>query len=438
MFEPVTKFNARVEKPSRLPDLLRQAFRVATTGAPGPVHLELPGRQGEVVEGEGDFEVIIEERFSRAPAFRPEPEAGQIEAAARLLASAQRPIIVSGGGVAISEASGELVTLAEQLSIPVVTTLSGKETIPSNHPLSLGVVGTYGRWSANQALSEADLVFFACTRAGGHATNNWKFPKPGIATIQLDIDPAEIGRNYPAKVGIVGDAKVALSRLIETAKPGARRNDWIQRTQDLLKKWWEEVAPKASSDSTPIRPERLCKELSDFLPPDSVMVVDTGHAAIWSGTMVNLSSTNQRYIRCAGTLGWSVPASLGVKCALPDRPVICFCGDGGLCYHIAELETAARLGINVVVVVNNNRALSQTKKLFDGAYGGTQRGRARDMWVFGEIDFTAVAEGMGCLGLRVEKPAEIAPALERAFSANRPALIDVKTDIEAFPPPPSR
>jgi len=438
MFEPVTKFNARVEKPSRLPDLLRQAYRVATTGTPGPVHLELPGRQGEVIETEADFQVIIEEQFKRAPAFRPAPDDSHVEAAARLLASAERPVILAGGGVTASGAGAELVALAEKLSIPVVTTLTGKETIPGNHPLSLGVVGTYGRWSANQALAEADLVFIAGSRVGGHATHNWRFPRPGVRTIQMDLDPAEIGRSYPAEVGIIGDAKMSLKRLIEAAKPGAGRPEWVQRAQSLRSEWWASVAPYANSDAVPLRPERVCKEVSEFLPEDAVMVIDTGHAAIWSGTMVDLNKPGQRYIRCAGTLGWSFPASIGVKCALPNQPVLCFAGDGGFCYHIAELETAARLGINVVVLVNNNRALSQTKKLFDGAYGGTQRGRARDMWVFGEVDFPAVAEAMGCLGLKVEKPGELKPALERAFSANRPVVIDVKTDIEAFPQSPSR
>ncbi len=438
MFEPVTKFNARVEKPSRLPDLLRQAFRVATSGTPGPVHLEIPGRQGEVVEGEGEFQVIIEEQFSHAPSHRMEPEPSRIEAAAKLLATAERPVIVAGGGIAASGAGAELVTLAERLSIPVVTTLTGKETIPGVHPLAMGVVGTYGRWSANQALAESDVVFFAGTRAGGHATNNWRFPRPGTRTIQLDIDPAEIGRNYPAEVGIAGDAKVALRRLIEVTEPDISRRGWVQRSQELRSRWWAEVAPLANSDAVPIRPERICSEVATFLPPDAVMVIDTGHAAIWSGTMIDLNSPDQRYIRCAGTLGWSLPASLGVKCALPDRPVLCFAGDGGVCYHLTELETAARLGINVVVLVNNNHSLSQTKKIFDAAYGGTQRGRARDMWIFGEIDFASIAEAMGCLGLRVERPGELRQALERAFSAARPALIDVKTDIEAFPPPPAR
>jgi acetolactate synthase-1/2/3 large subunit len=185
-----------------------------------------------------------------------------------------------------------------------------------------------------------------------------------------------------------------------------------------------------------MRPERLCKAISAWLPPDAVLVSDTGHSAIWTGTMVGLRGPQQRYIRCAGTLGWGFPASLGVKCALPDRPVLCFTGDGGFYYHLTELETAARLGINVVVLVNNNSALGQSRRDFDAAYGGEQSTKAAEMWVYRNTNFAAAAEVMGCLGLRVERPSEIRPALATAFAAKRPAVIDVVTEMEALPPGP--
>src|SRR5207249_5520970 len=155
-----------------------------------------------------------------------------------------------------------------------------------------------------------------------------------------------------------------------------------QQAQTVVAEWRAEVAPLRSSDAVPIRPERICSELTDFLPPDAVVVSDTGHSGIWTGTMIDLMHASQRYIRCAGSLGWAFPAALGVKCALPDRPVLCFCGDGGFYYHLAELETAARFGINAVIVVNDNRSLDQEIRLFDAAYGGQQRGKSREMWVF--------------------------------------------------------
>ena len=430
MFEAVTKFNARVEKPERLMDLLRQAFRVATTGAPGPVHLEVPGASGEEWAEQGELELIVEEQFGRVPPYRPEPEMGQIRDVVALLAAAQKPVIVAGRGVVVSDATRELAELAEKLSIPVVTSPHGKEVLPADHPLLVGVSGRYSRWCANRVLSEADLVFFVGSRAGALVTNSWKFPPPGTPVIQLDIDPEEIGKNYPVKAGVVGDARVTLRRLIETAKP-ANRSAWVARANGLLREWWAEMAAMSNSDAVPIRPERICKEITDFLPENAVLVTDTGHSAIWTGTLVGLKRPGQRYIRCSGTLGWGFPGSLGVKCALPDRPVLCFCGDGGFYYHIAELETAARLGINVVVLVNNNGSLAQEKRGFDSAYGGNQRGKARDMWVFKQSNFAAVAEAMGCLGIRVERANQIRPALEQAFGAKRPVVIDVQSDIEA-------
>jgi acetolactate synthase-1/2/3 large subunit len=434
MFEAVTKFNARVEKPERLTDLLRQAFRVATTGAPGPAHLEVPGASGEEMAEEGDLELIVEEQFGRVPPYRPEPEMSRVRDVAALLATAQRPVIVAGRGVIVSDAARELAELAEKLSIPVVTSLHGKEILSAEHPLSVGVSGRYSRWCANRILSEADMVFFVGSRAGSLVTNSWKFPPRGTPVLQLDIDPEEIGRNYPVKAGVVGDAKVTLRRLIAAVEPAAR-SAWVARAQGLLREWWAEMAAMTNSDAVPIRPERICKEITDFLQENAVLVTDTGHSAIWSGTLVGLKRPGQRYIRCSGTLGWGFPASLGVKCALPDRPVLCFSGDGGFYYHMAELETAARLGINVVVLVNNNGSLAQEKRGFDSAYGGNQRGKARQMWVFKQTDFAAVAEAMGCLGIRVERPNQIRPALEQAFAANRPVVIDVRSDIEAQGPP---
>lgn len=434
MFSPVTKLNARVDKPERLPDMLRQAFRAATTGTPGPVHLELPGRLGEGVNGEVEVESAAEPRFSAAPAYRPEPEPQAVTEAARLLASALRPVIVAGGGAAASGAGDVLVRLAEKLSIPIVTSPNGKEIVTDDHPLAMGLVGTYGRPSANQLLLESDLVFFVGCRAGGMATANWKYPKPGTRAIQLDIDPAEVGRNYPAEVGLVGDARTALERLVEAAEP-VSRSEWVAHAQEMLSRWRAEVEPLLSSDALPIRPERICKEISDYLPENAVLVADTGHAAIWTGTYLGLKRRGQRYIRCSGTLGWAFPAAIGAKAALPDSPVLCFTGDGGLCYHLAELETAARAGINVVVLVNNNGALQQVRHGIDAAYGGTQRGRAGEMWVFRPgVNYARIAEEMGCLGIRVERPEEIRPALAKAFAAGRPALIDVASDLDALPP----
>ena len=349
-----------------------------------------------------------------------------------MLTQAERPIIVAGGGVTASQAQAEVVELAEKLSIPVATSLNGKGTISDTHPLSLGVVGTYSRACANRAVGEADLVFFIGSHTGSQVTNNWKIPRPGTPVIQLDISPADLGRNYPNVVSLLGDAKVTLRRLIAGLNPIEPRSGWIRRVQELVNDWRAEVAPLRNSDAAPMRPERICKEISEFLPSNGVVVSDTGHSGIWTGTMIDLTKPAQRYIRCAGSLGWAFPASLGIKCALPDTPVLCFTGDGGFYYHLAELETAVRFGINAVIVVNDNRSLNQETRLFDTAYGGQQRGRAAEMWVFEDINLAKVAEAMGCFSARVERPSELKSALEKAFAANKPAVIDVVSDIKAL------
>ena len=432
MFNSVTKFNAQVDKVERLPDLLRQAFRAATSGAPGPVHLEMRGSHGHVVEEEGDLELIVEAPFLQYPAFRPEPEGDRVREAARVLTGAQRPVIVAGGGVTASQAASEVMELAERLSIPVATSLNGKGTIPDDHPLSVGVMGTYSRWCANRAVFEADLVFFIGSHTGSQVTNNWRIPAIGTPVIQLDIDPQELGRNYPNTVSLLGDAKVTLRRLLEVLTPEAPKTEWVQRVQQLVHGWREEVAPMRDSEAIPMRPERICKEITEFLPPDAVVVADTGHSGIWTGTMIDLKHPGQRYIRCAGSLGWGFPASLGVKCALPDTPVLCFTGDGGFYYHLAELETAARFGINAVILVNNNHSLNQETRLFDAAYGGQQRGRAHEMWQFHDTHFAQVAQAMGCFGIRVERPNDLQDALKQAFAADRPAVVEVLSDLKAL------
>jgi len=437
-FDAVTKFNAQIDHVARMPDLVRQAFRVATSAAPGPVHLRIQSHLGQITEQEADLDPLVERAYMRAPAFRAEPEMTRVKQALDALARAQRPVIVAGGGVMTSGAQAELVELAERMKVPVATSLNAKSAMIDSHPLAVGVPGAYSRDCANRALAEADLVFFIGSHTGGQVTNNWMFPAPGTPVIQLDIDPQELGRNYPNTVSVLGDAKTTLRRMIEAAPSSAPENraQWVKRVQQIVSEWRAENATQRNADATPIRPERLCKAISDVLPSNGVVVSDTGHAGIWTARMIELNHAEQRYYRTAGSLGWGFPGALGVKCALPDRPVVCFTGDGGFYYHIAELETAARHNINAVVVVNNNSALNQEIKLNDIAYGGKQRGRAEEMWRFPNINFAKIAEGFGCVGMRVEKPGELEDTLKRALSLDKPVVVDVVTDTYAIAPHP--
>ena len=433
-FSAVTKYSGFVATPEQLPVYLRQAFRTATSSTPGPTHLDLEGLAGQlVVEREVELEVVIEEMFAHVPPFRPEAELEKVNAALKLLTQAKRPVIVAGGGVTASGASAELIALAEKLSIPVATALNAKTSFPADHPLAVGVPGSYSRACANQVLCEADLVFFIGSHTGGQVTNAYTIPPQATPIIQLDINPDEIGRNYPVQAGLQGDARNTLRKLLEQAEAVEPRTEWISRVQERVRTWKEEAAEHLNSEILPMRPERLCRELTDYLPSDVILVSDTGHSGIWTGTMIDFKHPEQMFLRCAGSLGWGLPAAMGAKCAHPDRPVLCFTGDGGIWYHIAELETAVRCGINTVAVVNNNHSLNQEKGGVEAIYGAQTPG-SDELWLFADNDFAKIAESMGALGITVLKPSDLAGALDQAFASGKPAVIDVKTHLDGIAP----
>src|SRR5262252_6421393 len=435
-FEPVTKLNATIDDVARFPDMVRQAFRVAVSGTPGPVHLQFRGNEGQIDAEEAELEPLVEPTFARVPPFRPQPEAAAVTAALALLAQAERPVMVAGGGVRASGAGPELVALAEALQIPVATSLNGKDTIPGTHPLSVGVVGSYSRESANRVVNRADLVCFIGSETGGMTTHFWAVPPIGTPAIQVDINPEALGRNYPLLAAVNGDARATLVRMLAGADRTSvgKRKAWIEETRKICAEWREKYQPLLTSDAVPIRPERLCAELTRHLPDDAIVVVDTGHAGMWMGGMYDLTSPRQSYMRSAGHLGWAFPAGLGAKCACPERPVVAFTGDAGFWYHIGEIETAVRWRINAVTVVNNNGSGNQSKRGFDRVYGGTQTEAGRTLWTFNKTNFARIAADMGALGIRVENAGAFPAALAQALAANRPAVIDVVTDIDALAP----
>ena len=435
-FEPVTKFNARVDTLERLPDLLLQAFRAATTATPGPVHLEIQGHLAQLEDQKADLEVVVEERFQHLPPFRPVAEPEAVTNAVAALNSAERPLIVAGGGVRASGAGEELVALAERLQIPVATALNAKAMIPGTHPLNVGVPGVYSRKSANRALLETDLVFFAGSHTGSQVTHSWALPPTGTRVIQLDINPEELGRHYPNEVSLMGDCKVSLRAMLEQTGSLSSINDragWVKRAQTLVAEWHGEVDALMQSDAVPIRPERICHELNNWLPDNAIMMTDTGHSGMWTGGFIDLKP-GQDFLRAAGSLGWGLPAAIGAKLGAPERPVVVFSGDGGFWYHFPELETAVRWNVPIIVIVNNNSSLNQGIGEEIAARDGKLEGRHGDVWRFNNTNFAEVAKSLGAEGIRVEKPDEIRPAFERALERGRPCVIDVVTDDLAEAP----
>lgn len=436
-FSGVTKFNAPLLGEKEFPHLIRQCFREVTTGSPRPAHIELAGVGGEVWEAalmEEDF--IAEEAYSAYPAHRPAADASTVKKAAAMITEAKKPVIVSGRGVFYSDDENILTKLAEKAQIPVVTTPDGKTTIDEAHKLWTGIVGGYGMVCANKAVTEADLVIYIGSMVSDQTTMEFTVPPKDRNILQIDIDGAQIGKNYPNTFGLMGDAKTVMLQLLEEIEE-IDREAWCAYTAGLVAETaGKQQASEAKTMDEGCNTAKLCKVLGDNLPEDAVVVADTGWSAVWSAGSVRMKSS-QRYIRAAGSLGWSVPAAIGAKCALPDRPVVCFCGDGAFFYHLQEIETAAKYGINTITILNNNALYAQCvdciDEFFDPETEQHKIDKERQLSTLGPVNFTKVVQEFGAMAIRVEKDADIEPAIQKALKADRPVVIEVVTDWKTRP-----
>ena len=335
----------------------------------------------------------------------------------------------------MSKAGPEVLALAEALAAPVATTLGARGLIPTTHRLSAGVAGSYSAPPANRIVHSADLVLFIGCDTGDQVTLNWQIPPLTTPIVQIEADPLEIGRSYPHTTGLVGDPQATVARLGHIVGRPTRDHGFAEEAARIVAEWRASMAPLVEKNTAPITVERLCAEVTRALPADGVLVADTGYSGIWTGTMIELNGAGQTYLRAAGSLGWAFPASLGAKCAAGDRTVICFTGDGGFYYHLAELETARRCHIPVVIIVNNNSGFGQN---LTGVHriAGDRADRGEALIRFGPTDFSAVARSFGVRGIRVEQPGEIAAALQQAIAANGPVVVDVVTALEPRAPEP--
>ncbi|MGA8399819.1 MAG: thiamine pyrophosphate-binding protein [Stellaceae bacterium] len=436
LFAAVTKFSTPVESTGELPRLLRQAWRAAMSDPVRPTHLDFNGLQGDVIElGQTDASVEIDADKRPIPVHRPVAADSDIERAAKLLLGARRLVIVAGDGAAASGAGPEILALGEALAAPIATTLGARGLIPTRHRLSAGVAGSYSAPPANRIVHSADMVLFIGCDTGDQVTLNWTIPAISTPIVQIDADPLDIGRSYPNTTGVVGDPKATVARLIQVLGRPARDGGFVDEAARIVANWRADMQPLIGKNTAPIAVERLCAEITRALPADGVLVADTGYSGIWTGTMIDLNGAGQTYLRAAGSLGWAFPASLGAQCAAGSRKVICFTGDGGFYYHLAELESARRYQIPSVTVINNNSGFGQN---LTGVrrISGNRPGRGEELIRFGPTDFTKVAASFGVRGIRVEQPGDVAPALAEALAANEPIVIDVVTDLEPRAPEP--
>ena len=430
IYRPFCKRVWRVDDVNLLPDVMPRALNVAQTGRPGAVLIDVPM---DVFSAKTSSPVVTVAR-------RPEyvrcvgPHDG-IAVAAEVLATATRPIIFAGNGVLLSEATEELRELAELADVPVATTLMGKGAFPEDHPLALGMAGIWGTRAANETTREADVVFAVGTGFGEADCSSWKpgitFNIPPARVIQIDIDPQEVGKIYPVTVGIVGDAKATLRELIVQLnnRPPSTREAAAGRVAQRKRDWAKEVADTQTDEGKPIHPARLLKQLSEAAPQDAIFVTDVGWNKNGAGQQI-LSRTPRSFITSGGlaTMGFSPAAAIGAKLGAPDRMVIGLVGDGGLLSVVGALTTAVELGIPVVWVLFNNFCFATIRSVgttyFKNTYGTeftTPDGAPYNP------DFVQLAQSFGMEGACVEEPGDLEAALKKAFAANVPYLLEVRT-----------
>ncbi|MCD6219442.1 thiamine pyrophosphate-binding protein [Candidatus Calescamantes bacterium] len=436
VLEPLVKRFWQVMSPSQLPSVMRQAFIQMMSGRRGPVLIDLPmDVQSESCEVNLPFpEVEIPERISG--------NSKEIEKAAELLSDAKRPVILAGGGVVTSEAFEELKELAEYIGSAVITTMMGKSSFPEDHPLYAWHAGSKGTTCGNYVASTADVLLAVGCRFADETTSSYRkgvsFNIPPTRLIHIDIDPTEIGKNYPVEVGITGDAKTVLGQILsalkEITKPKDYKNtSYYKEIQKVKKEWFKSLAHFQDEKITPLTISCLLKEVRDFLDKDAVVVTSSGN------TQAQLLQEFPFYkpktcITTGGfsTMGFTLPASLGVKLALPEKQVVGIVGDGDFMMTMQELATAVQYDLNVVIILVNNIGWISIKDL-QMAIFGEGRAYATDFFKKGKTytpHFANIAKDFGAYGERISKKEEIKPALKRAFSSGKPTIIEVMVNRE--------
>lgn len=427
VFAPVTKWSARIGSPDRIPDLLRRAFVQMRSGRPGPVLLELPL---DVAPGEVDDEAIARHAPLAIPRAR--PEAAAVEHAVDLLLAARRPVVFAGQGVHRAGGWDELLALAELLSLPVMTTVMGKGAFPEAHPLALGTAGLSSTAMADRFLREADLVL----AVGTSLTRWWMMPppRPGMRVVQCTIDERDLSKDWPVEHALIGDAQLALADLAAVAREriaaGARpaADDPAGEIAAIKQAWLGEWAQRLDSDAAPLSPYRVVRELGRVLGPNATVTHDSGHPREQVVPFYE-AAPPYGYIGWGHStqLGFSLGLALGLKLARPERDIVHVLGDAALGMVAADLETAARAGIGSVTVLLDNALMggyAATMPIAAERYGTATLGG----------DFAALARALGVQAERVEQPAELAPALERALAhgaSGTPALVSVHTHEES-------
>ena len=428
ILRPAVKEMIRVEQIERIPELVRRAFAVATSGRPGPVVLDVPE---DVCHAEHDFDgdaFWCDTSTTRIPARRSCPDTNDVDRATELIGASRRPVLLAGGGVHLSQAYAALQRFAEAHDVPVAHTMSGKGAIACVHPLSIGLFGRYSR-VANDFIAEADLLIIVGCKLGEIATKRYQLIAPRTPIIHLDIVAEEFGRTTRADVALCGDARAGLDALTQAlADAGRSRNDranYVAQIPLRWSRWHVEAAERLQSREVPINIGRVMSEINAAMPADGVLVADGGFAAHWAGLFFDTKEAGRRFIADRGfaSIGYGVPGAIGAQLGVgARRRVVALTGDGGFNMAMGEMETARRVGTPFVVCVFNNAASGYVKALQHAVYG-KDRYQSSDLV---EMDYAAIARCMGCVGIRVTDPDKFAIALTTGLeNVDSPTVIDI-------------
>ncbi len=439
LFESITKWSTVLKRVEKIPGTVRRAFRIATSGRPGAVHLALPQ---EVLTGAypgGEETLYAEPDCCTYPAYRTRGSRKVLEQVVDHLLLAHRPVIIVGGGANHSQAGQEIILLAERLAAPVVTTISGQGIMPDEHPLALGVIGDNGfHPHALRAVEEGDLLLYIGCKMGSVSTIKWTLPsfKPDRKIIQIDLDPELLANNFRNTLSVAGDAKLVLEDLavLLAGRSRARTpSSWLEEINRTREAFWKESESLLRSDTSPIKPQRVISALNERLPSPSIVVADAGTPTPYITRFLKLGGDGSRFIipRSYGGLGYAIPAVVGAHFARPQARLIGLFGDGSLGMSAGELETLARLNIPAVLIHFNNGSFGWIKAL--QALHSKKK--------FFSVDFTPgkptlVAEGFGLRAFHVETVADLEKALDQAFASRAPVFVDVLAEslVSELPP----
>lgn len=436
-FSAFTKWNGWVKEWEDIPLVLGQAFREAMNGCHGPVHVDISEKAlreaREIRESEPE-EIIRKELGSlETPSIKGDPQL--VEKGVRMLLEAERPLILSGGGVVHAQAWEEMNRLVLALRIPATTSMAGEGSVYGDNPYYIGGPSYVGGEPFHRAIKRADCVLVVGAALGGlEGFGQPPFWNPDIRFIQVDIDPVNICLNVPVEIPILGDAKAVLNQMLElvdegTVRPNPAHVHWLEHLLEVKRRWRSRVEAEADASWPVIHQGYLAKTIRENISPETFLVIDGGNTALWAGMFCMIHRPKSALFPAGmGTLGCGIPVAMGIKAADPDRPLVVIQGDGSFLYNVQELENARRLGMDFVVVIFNDGCWNMIKGAQDLFFGSRRVGS-----ILGDIDYAAVARGLGCYGRRVSWAEEIAPAFREAQRAGGPAVLDVVVDPDNFP-----